>query len=366
MSNLAAVAIITVFLNGVEVPLTTPAFADQGRALVPVREVFERMGAVVKWEGAEKRVRLSARNRWVALPVGGKTAIANGKEVPVAATARFIGDALFVPLRPAATELGAGLAWDPGAKAVFIAFDDPREPVQATIGDIVKKPKDYDGKPVRLRGEYLGWSGSGLDRATSQKPVTRNDWVLRDATGEIYCAAGGAARSDVALQPMSSYGRRLEVVGTVQISRWDFPYIRPQTITAVQGLEGLTCTVRTDKRAYEPGEQVRFELRLANPFEEVVQLVFPSGQRYDFVVRNEEGQEVWRWSVGRFFTMAIGTEQLAPDEPRTHEEAWDQRPSEGLAAVEVPGRYRVTGEVIKQVKSYPHPFLLRERGPEGG
>lgn len=363
MLNMAAVVIISVYLNGVEVALATPAFAHQGRALVPARAVFERMGAEVKWEGPDKRVRLAARDRWVIVPVAANTAIANGEKVPVEEPARFVGDTLFVPLRPAATELGAKLAWEPAAKAVFIAFDDPREPAETKIGDMIKKPKDYDGKPVRLRGEYLGWRPSGLEKATSQgPPVTRSDWVLRDATGEIYCAGGGGAQSDVPLRPTSSYGRRIEVLGTVQIAKQDFPYIQPQSVTAIKGLAGLTCTVRTDKRAYEPGEPARFELRLENPFEEALDLFFPSGQRYDFVVRNEQGKEVWRWSADKAFIMIVGTEQFKPGDKRVHEETWDQKASEGMAAVSVPGRYTVTGEINKQVKSYPHPFLIR--GPE--
>jgi len=364
---MAAVVIISVYLNGVEVPLTTPAFTHQGHALVPVREVFERLGAQVKWEGPEKRVRLAVGQRWVIVPLEGKTAIANGQNVAVEEPARFVGETLFVPLKPTATELGAKLAWEPAASAVFIAFQDQRQPVEATIGAIVKAPNDYAGKPVRLRGEYLGWRGSGLEKATSQgPPVTRSDWLLRDATGEIYCAAG-QVQTDVSLRPMTSRGRRIEVVGTVQIAQRDFPYLQTQSIAAVTGLAGLTCTVRTDKQAYEPGEPVRLELRLENPFPEAAELFFPSGQRYDFVVRNEQGQEVWRWSADKAFTMVIGTEQLKPGESRVREQTWDQKASEGLAPVNVPGRYTVTGEINKEVKSYPHPFLIRraEAKPEG-
>jgi len=42
-----------------------------------------------------------------------------------------------------------------------------------------------------------------------------------------------------------------------------------------------------------------------------IELVWPSGQRYDFVIRDEKGQIVWRWSEGRAFTLVFGTESFS-------------------------------------------------------
>jgi hypothetical protein len=42
-----------------------------------------------------------------------------------------------------------------------------------------------------------------------------------------------------------------------------------------------------------------------------VELAFPSGQSYEFLIRNEKGAIVYRWSEGKAFTMAIRNEQFA-------------------------------------------------------
>lgn len=45
-----------------------------------------------------------------------------------------------------------------------------------------------------------------------------------------------------------------------------------------------------------------------------ISLTFPSGQTYDLVIRNEQGEVVYRWSEGKFFILAIRTETIGPGE----------------------------------------------------
>lgn len=66
---------------------------------------------------------------------------------------------------------------------------------------------------------------------------------------------------------------------------------------------------------------VRFLLQVTNASEEPVGLVFPSGQTYDFAVR-QGGRELWRWSDGMGFTQAIRNVTVAPGETLEFEEAW--------------------------------------------
>ena len=359
--NMAAVAVISLVLNGQPVTLPTPAFTHGGRALVPAREVFERMGATVKWEAEARRVRITLGDQWIAIGPEQTKAVTNGGPVEVPEPARYVGSLLFVPVSPTATALGATVKWDAATKTVFINYEDQRAPEAMTVVDVLKRADDLLGKPVLVQGEYLGWAGGGLSPATSHgPPVTRSDWVLRDATGEIYCAAQGEVQRDIELGPLQSRGRRIEVEGIVAMAEQDFPYLQPRTIRALSGLPGVTRTIRTDKIEYKPGETVRLTLRLANPLAEALTLPFSSGQRYDFVVTNEAGVEVWRWSHDRMFTMALGSETLQPGDERVYEAAWDQKPSAAGTTV-TPGRYTVVGTITtgpERLSSYPQAFVI--------
>lgn len=75
-------------------------------------------------------------------------------------------------------------------------------------------------------------------------------------------------------------------------------------------------------------DSVRFVLQVTNASDAPVELEFPSGQSFDFVVARG-GAELWRWSADRMFTQAIRNETLAPGETRTYEAAW--RPPAGTA-----------------------------------
>jgi hypothetical protein len=85
--------------------------------------------------------------------------------------------------------------------------------------------------------------------------------------------------------------------------------------------------------------EVRFTLQVTNTGERALELVFPTGQSYDFAVRPRGGDaESWRWSADRMFTQAVRSEALPPDSTLTFEESW--RPAAGLV-----GEFTARGEL---------------------
>jgi hypothetical protein len=80
---------------------------------------------------------------------------------------------------------------------------------------------------------------------------------------------------------------------------------------------GLAASLHTESFA----DSVRFHLRVTNASEAPVELTFPTGQSFDFVVL-QNGREVWRWSGDRMFTQAIREERLAPGETRSFSAEW--------------------------------------------
>lgn len=85
---------------------------------------------------------------------------------------------------------------------------------------------------------------------------------------------------------------------------------------------------------------VRFILHVTNSGDEPIEVLFPTSQRYDFVVRTPAGDEVWRWSDGMGFLQALSNETLAPGESWEMEAVWDpgDRTGEFVAVGELKGR----------------------------
>lgn len=69
-------------------------------------------------------------------------------------------------------------------------------------------------------------------------------------------------------------------------------------------------------------DSVRFRLRVANNGATEVTASFGSSQRYDFVVEDAAGMEVWRWGADRMFGQALGEERLEPGGVLEYSAAW--------------------------------------------
>lgn len=94
------------------------------------------------------------------------------------------------------------------------------------------------------------------------------------------------------------------------------------------------------------GDTVSFDLAVANAGDAPVTLSFATSQRYDFVVRDGSGAEVWRWSADRMFAQARSEESVAAGTVLEYAETW-QAPG--------PGDYRVEA----RLESSDHPVRLQ-------
>lgn len=79
-------------INGksIETPIP-PIVLSNGRSIVPVREIFEALGASVYWtEGKPSRVVIANQNTTVSLAIGNNVAKVNGKDVKMEVAAKLI------------------------------------------------------------------------------------------------------------------------------------------------------------------------------------------------------------------------------------------------------------------------------------
>ena len=100
-------------------------------------------------------------------------------------------------------------------------------------------------------------------------------------------------------------------------------------------------SISTDKMSYSVGEPIIITLKIFNYTEEDFIFHFNTSQRYDFIIEDEEGNEVWRWSEGKMFAMVLGKEGLGPYNP---EVIYTAEYKDKLSS----GYYKVTGVFIAQ------------------
>lgn len=116
----SALAAPRVILDGRQLSFDVPPTIEQGRTLVPMRAIFEALGAEVSWDGATRTVTADREQVTVRLTVGVKTAYKNGAPVALDVPAKVVGGRTLVPLRFVSESLDCRVEWDPKAQTVTI------------------------------------------------------------------------------------------------------------------------------------------------------------------------------------------------------------------------------------------------------
>lgn len=113
-----------VYINSEEIFFhdATP-YIDKGNTMVPVRGVFERLGATLEWDGQTKTVTANRFDVTIKMIQDSKTAYVNGVETKLNIAPTNINGRIYIPLRFVSEDLGAQVEWDGEQYAVSIESD---------------------------------------------------------------------------------------------------------------------------------------------------------------------------------------------------------------------------------------------------
>lgn len=111
-------AAVNVTVNGQPVTFDQPPVQRIGRVYVPLRGVFERLGATVVYQAGAIAATRGATT--VSLRVGSPSAVVNGATTTLDAAPFTIGARVLVPLRFVAQALGATVNYDGSSRSVAI------------------------------------------------------------------------------------------------------------------------------------------------------------------------------------------------------------------------------------------------------
>lgn len=117
---------VTVTIDGEILETPIPAQIVNGRTMLPMRSVFEKLGAVVTWIDADKLIFATKGNTFITLKIGApQMAVQTTESVESTVveldTAPFIEDSYtLVPVRAVAESLKANVEWEDETKTVII------------------------------------------------------------------------------------------------------------------------------------------------------------------------------------------------------------------------------------------------------
>lgn len=164
---------IRVFVEGSPVAFSDQhPIIDNGRTLVPIRGVFEAIGATVTWEPTFKRATVKHTGNQVAVFIGSRTAWVNGRQHVLDVVPRILGGRTMVPLRFIAESIGLRVEWEPRHRAVVIGMW-PAIPALAPFAD----PNMEMPCVLRIQSNPMGSREPERDGPLNPRPVDLADYV---------------------------------------------------------------------------------------------------------------------------------------------------------------------------------------------
>ncbi len=139
---------ITVTLNGKDVEFAnqSPVIVD-GRTLIPLRGVFEKLGYTVEWNGDTKTASLSGNNKNIDVTAGSSImTVDKSNNVPLDVPAQIINGSMMLPLRAIGEASGLVVEWNSDSKTVAIGTgaNDTESPKEdKTVSKISEDTAEY-------------------------------------------------------------------------------------------------------------------------------------------------------------------------------------------------------------------------------
>jgi len=238
----AAAPSVQVVVDGRVVLFDQPPRNVGGRVLVPLRGVFERLGAFVQWEPRARTVIAGRPGTQVVLVIGNPRAAVNGRPVSLDVPPLIIGGRTLVPLRFVSQALGARVEWEALTRTVFIFSIVARPPAVVLLEGTVARVEARALPPQIFvqRGGVTHMFVVTAETAITQVDVETN---RRESIDLLEIRRGDLVRvtADAARRAMLIRVSVREVTGRVD-------FLTSQTI------------VLADGRAYALADEARFLL----------------------------------------------------------------------------------------------------------
>lgn len=115
---------INVKINGEKVNFDVKPIMDNGGVLVPLRKIFEELGADVEWIEETKEIIAIKGDNTIKLKINNSDAYLNNKTITLNVPAKIVDSRTVVPIRFVSESLGAKVDWDNNTRTVLIEIDD--------------------------------------------------------------------------------------------------------------------------------------------------------------------------------------------------------------------------------------------------
>ena len=114
---------VKVAIDGKTIEFDVEPQIINGRTMVPMRKIFEELGATVEWDGETKTITGKKDDTTVILQIGKDSISVNGEDSALDTAPCIVNNTTLVPVRAIAESFGVGVIWYGDVKTVAIYND---------------------------------------------------------------------------------------------------------------------------------------------------------------------------------------------------------------------------------------------------
>ncbi len=238
------------------------ALVKGGTLLIPLRSMFEQMGATVSWDAGSKTATVSKPGAEVKVTVGKPEVIINGESRPLDVPPMVYQGVVLVPVRVISEGMGAYVQWVPDRHLVVVRYipaTPPPSPAPPPPSAAPPPPPPPPPTPRPLRGEAF----VGGDYIFSPTVYNEFNPGSRANGGNGGYAVRGGGEFSLGSIPFMLEG---------SYERWPFPH----NCTTISGVPQANCyvtvvgangssAVPTITNLYDQDVDGRFAVRVLQP-----------------------------------------------------------------------------------------------------
>lgn len=158
---------ITVELDGKKIEFDVKPEIISGRTMVPMRKIFEELGATVKWNSDTQTVSARKSSKTVTLSIDSADLLIDKGQtdnegnsvtetVTLEAPAQIISGRTLVPVRAISESFGLNVDWDEDNQKVIITSEDNEDDLwKENIGSINLTEMTYEGEGVEITDNQI-------------------------------------------------------------------------------------------------------------------------------------------------------------------------------------------------------------------
>lgn len=187
---------ITVSIDGKNVAFDVPPQLINNRTMVPLRAIFEALGATVEWNNDTQTVISSKGNTIISLTINNPTMYVNGTKVSLDSPACLINGRTLVPVRAISEAFGTAVNWNGSTQTVAITTTTVEE--EQTKNDINNTADTVDKSDITDTANEVTWYSSSMYRVGIDIPAGDYYAVTEksDRSG-YYCKYADSTQNDI-------------------------------------------------------------------------------------------------------------------------------------------------------------------------